>query len=335
MFPCNSPSSPVSADHGSGHSIGRLDQLVQADGMCFHRPVMLQEVLAGLAVNRGCAQSRVFVDATYGRGGHAAGILKALQPGDVLHALDRDPEACDHARRVYGSRRDFRMHHRNFAALDVWAEEQELQGKVNGLLLDLGISSPQIDQPGRGFSFTNDGPLDMRMDPTAGESAAQWLARAEEGEIADVLWRYGEERNSRRIARRIVGTRATAPLRTTSQLAELVASVPGPRSRKIHPATRTFQAIRLHVNRELVALESALAAVSDVLAPGGRLAVISFHSLEDRIVKRYIRAQSDNVRNGERLTPGLRRLERRFPAVSEIQINPRARSAVLRVAERI
>lgn len=335
MCPCNSPPLPVSADHGRGHSITRLAQPAQVEDMCSHRPVMLQEVLAGLALNRWCAEPRVFIDATYGRGGHAAGILEALQPDDVLHALDCDPEACDHARRVYGSRGEFRIHHRNFAELGIWAEAEGLRGKVNGLLMDLGISSPQIDQPERGFSFTKDGPLDMRMNPMVGESAAQWLAQADEDEIACVLWQNGEERNSRRIARRIVETRAKAPLTTTSQLATLVASVPGPRSRKIHPATRTFQAIRLHVNTELLALESALAAVSDVLAPGGRLVVISFHSLEDRIVKRYIRAQSDHTRNGEWLRPQLRRLDRRFPTVSEIQINPRARSAVLRVAEHI
>lgn len=308
---------------------------VSTESMSSHRPVLLEEALAGLAVGRTRSRPLVFVDGTYGRGGHSTAILDALQPGDMLHVLDRDPQACAHAFKNHAGRDDFRIHRRNFAELHDWAEEQTLLGRIDGLLLDLGVSSPQLEQAERGFSFAADGPLDMRMDPDGGESAAQWLTRASEAEIADVLWRYGEERNSRRIARRIVDARIESPLTTTTQLAALIAAVPGPRSKKIHPATRSFQAIRIHVNGELDALERALVAVPELLAPGGRLAVISFHSLEDRVVKRYIREHSMRVRDGEVLSPQLQRVARQFPGDAEIDVNPRARSAVLRVAEKL
>lgn len=308
---------------------------VSTESMGSHRPVLLEEALAGLAVGRTRTRPLVFVDGTYGRGGHSAAILDALEPGDVLHALDRDPAACAHAFKTHSRRAGFRIHRRNFAELRAWAKSEGLSGRIDGLLLDLGVSSPQLDQAERGFSFAVDGPLDMRMDPDVGESAAQWLAHAEETEIADVLWRNGEERNSRRIAHRIVEVRVGSAIQTTTQLAALIAAVPGPRSRKIHPATRSFQAIRIHVNGELDALESALSAVPDLLAPGGRLAVISFHSLEDRVVKRYIRECSTRMRDGEMLAPSLRRIGRHFPEAAEVAVNPRARSAVLRIAERL
>jgi S-adenosyl-methyltransferase MraW len=273
---------------------------------------MLEQTLAGLLVR----PDGVLVDGTYGRGGHSAAILEHLGAQGRLHALDRDPAACADAFRRFAAEPRFRIHHRNFAELAAWAEQEGLRGQVDGLLLDLGVSSPQLDDATRGFSFAADGPLDMRMDPGAGESAADWLARADEVEIADVLWRYGDERNSRRIARRIVERRTAQPLTTTRALAELVAAVPGPRSRRIHPATRSFQAIRIHINGEMQALESALRAAPLLLAPGGRLAVISFHSLEDRMVKRFMR----DAAAGD--APVLRRVAREFPDEAEIGVNP-------------
>lgn len=295
-----------------------------------HRPVMLEEALAGLALRAGGC----YLDGTFGRGGHSAGILAALGPEGRLIALDQDPAAVAHARERFGADPRFSIAHRNFSDLATVAAEAGLAGRLDGVLLDLGVSSPQIDEAERGFSFGRDGPLDMRMNPEAGEPASAWLARADEAEIADVLWRYGDERNSRRIARRIVSARVETPLLRTAQLAELIAAVPGPRSHGINPATRSFQAIRIHINRELAVLESVLAQVVDVLAPGGRLAVISFHSLEDRIVKRYIRDASQTSADGIALNPTLRRIAKQFPSDAECAANPRARSAVLRVAEK-
>ncbi len=296
-----------------------------------HRPVMLAESLAGLAVRGG----GIYVDGTFGRGGHSRAILEALAGSGELNALDQDPTAIEHARTAFAQDANFHIHHRNFAELAQVAETAGIAGRIDGVLLDLGVSSPQLDEAERGFSFGKDGPLDMRMNTTAGASAAEWLAQAEEAEIADVLWRYGDERNSRRIARRIVNQRIEAPLLRTAQLAELIASVPGPRSRHIHPATRSFQAIRIHINRELDVLSSVLAQAVSVLAPGGRLAVISFHSLEDRIAKRFIRDASQSVADGLELHPTLRRIAKQFPSPQESSDNPRSRSAVLRVAERL
>ena len=303
-----------------------------------HRPVMLEEALAGLAVRPG----GIYLDGTFGRGGHSGAILQALAGTGMLHALDRDPAACAEAWTRFGALPNFRIHARNFGELGAIAAELGIAGKVDGVLLDLGVSSPQLDDAARGFSFAQDGPLDMRMDPRSGESAAQWLAHAKEADIADVLWRYGEERNSRRIARRIVETRTQAPIVRTAQLAALIAAVPGPRSRTIHPATRSFQAIRIFINGELEALESALQAAPSVLAPGGRLAVISFHSLEDRMVKRFLREAGDGgprepfaVAPPASRLPPLKRIARVFPSEAEVAENPRARSAVLRIAERL
>ncbi len=308
--------------------------------MLSHRPVMLAEALAGLAVHAG----GTYVDGTYGRGGHSGAILEALGGSGMLHALDRDPAATAEAWKQHAAAPNFRIHARNFAEIGALAAELGIAGRIDGLLLDLGVSSPQFDDATRGFSFANDGPLDMRMDPLSGESAAQWLARAKDEEIADVLWRFGDERNSRRIARRIVDTRGETPLTSTAQLAALIATVPGPRSHKIHPATRSFQAIRIHINGELAALEAALAASPALLAPGGRIAVISFHSLEDRMVKRFFREGGGERREAvdrHAVAPLasrpslLKRVARFFPSDEEIALNPRARSAVLRVAERL
>ncbi len=309
-----------------------------ADRMFSHRPVLLDEALAGLAVR----PDGLYVDGTFGRGGHSGAILERLNADGALHAFDRDPDAGRHAWKTFAGRPNFHFHAANFADLARVAGAAGIAGRIDGILLDLGVSSPQFDDAARGFSFQHDGPLDMRMDPSSGESAADWLAHADEAEIADVLYTLGEERNSRRIAKKIVESRLLAPLATTAQLAALIASVPGPRSFKIHPATRAFQALRIHVNGELSALETVLAAAPALLAPGGRLAVISFHSLEDRIVKRFIRDAEGTERDvltGQRLNrdgaPLLKRVDRCFPSAAETDANPRARSAVLRIAERI
>jgi 16S rRNA (cytosine1402-N4)-methyltransferase len=307
-----------------------------------HQPVMLAETLTGLNVHAG----GIYVDCTFGRGGHATAILDVLAGSGRVVALDQDPEAVAHGETLQKLHGNFTIVRVNFAKLSDVAAQAAIAGKVDGVLMDLGVSSPQLDDARRGFSFSTSGPLDMRMDPLSGQSAAQWLMRAEQDEIADVLYRFGEERNSRRIARRIVDTRASAPLETTAQLAELIAGVPGPRSRKIHPATRSFQAIRIFINRELEVLPLALAQAVEVLAPGGRLAVISFHSLEDRIVKRFVRDSGPGTRDSgqdasfrvpgpESRVPSLRTIGRYFPTDAECAANPRARSAVLRVAEKV
>lgn len=303
-----------------------------------HRPVLLREVLEGLAVR----PDGIYLDGTFGRGGHAAAILERLGPAGRLYAMDKDPEAVRAALDRFG--RDARFHIRRgtFAMLGHLAQEQGVAGRVSGVLLDLGVSSPQLDDAERGFSFLKDGPLDMRMDPEHGQSAAQWLAQADEAEIARVLREYGEERFARRIAQAIARARAELPITTTQQLAGLIAAAVPTRERHKNPATRSFQALRIQVNRELQDLEAALAQVIDVLAPGGRLAVISFHSLEDRMVKRFLRRES----RGEELPPDLpvtggpkpgrlRLLGKAIrPGEDEVAANPRARSAVLRLAER-
>jgi 16S rRNA (cytosine1402-N4)-methyltransferase len=291
-----------------------------------HLPVMLEESLTGLSLRA----DGIYLDGTFGRGGHSGAILSRLSPSGMLHAFDRDPAAAGAAAALAAKHANFRFHSMPFASLGAVCTAERLTGRVAGLLLDLGVSSPQFDDAARGFSFSKDGPLDMRMDPRAGESASAFLARASEQDIADVLWTLGEERNSRAIARAIVAARKAGPLTGTLQLAELILSVHrGPRQ-KIHPATRSFQALRLHVNQELEQLASALAQAIAVLAPGGRLVVISFHSLEDRIVKRF-------MRDAERAdVPALKRVgKKQFASDAEIAANPRARSAVLRVAGRI
>ncbi|HHJ14594.1 MAG TPA: 16S rRNA (cytosine(1402)-N(4))-methyltransferase RsmH, partial [Gammaproteobacteria bacterium] len=252
-----------------------------------HQPVLQGAVIEALRVR----PDGLYIDATFGRGGHAAALLQRLGPEGRLLAFDKDPQALAAARRRFAGEERLLMRAGSFTALERETAQLGWVGKVNGILLDLGVSSPQLDDAGRGFSFRQDGPLDMRMDPAAGESAAQWLARADAAEIADVLWRYGEERFSRRIARAIVERRQQAPMTTTLELATLIAQVVPGRERNKHPATRSFQAIRIFINHELEDLETVLPQAVHVLAPGGRLAVISFHSLEDRIVKRFMREQ--------------------------------------------
>ena len=283
---------------------------------------MLAEVLEGLRVR----SDGTWLDGTFGRGGHAREVLRRLGPDGRLLVMDRDPEAIASATEEFAADPRVRIRHANFAAMAQWPEAA---AGLDGVLLDLGVSSPQLDDPARGFSFQGNGPLDMRMDPTRGVDAAEWLATADEQEIADVLWRHGEERMSRRIARAIVERVRERPLTTTQDLADLVVRSIGYRERHKHPATRTFQALRIHVNDESASLQQGLEAALACLKPCGRLAVISFHSLEDRIVKRYLRAQAQGD------APRIRVLKKQMPTDEECERNPRARSAVLRLAERL
>ncbi|MCX7052949.1 MAG: 16S rRNA (cytosine(1402)-N(4))-methyltransferase RsmH [Proteobacteria bacterium] len=307
--------------------------------MAAHKPVLLDEVLAGLAVQ---ADGR-YCDATFGRGGHAAAILARLGPAGRVCAIDRDPEAMAAGRERFAAEPRLTLVRGSFGQLEERVRAAGWEGGLQGVLLDLGVSSPQLDEARRGFSFMQDGPLDMRMDNESGLSAAQWLARASEREIADVLFKLGEEKFSRRIAHAIVAARAATPIVTTRQLAEIVAGAVPTREPGKHPATRTFQAIRIHVNRELEEAEAALPQAVNLLAPGGRLCVISFHSLEDRLVKRFLRreAQGDPLYAELPNVPPHARPRLRLiggavmPGDAEIAGNPRARSAVLRVAERV
>ncbi|MBP7610629.1 MAG: 16S rRNA (cytosine(1402)-N(4))-methyltransferase RsmH [Steroidobacteraceae bacterium] len=307
--------------------------------MVAHTPVLLDEVLAGLSVK---ADGR-YCDATFGRGGHAAAILGQLGPAGRLCAIDRDPDAIAAGRERFAAEPRLTLVQGAFGRLEERVRAAGWEGELQGVLLDLGVSSPQLDEASRGFSFMQDGPLDMRMDNESGLSAAQWLARAGEREIADVLFKLGEEKFSRRIARAIVAARAATPIGTTRQLADIVAGAVPTREPGKHPATRTFQAIRIHVNCELEEVEAALPQAVSLLAPGGRLCVISFHSLEDRLVKRFMRreAQGDPIYAELPDVPPHARPRLQLiggavmPGGAEIARNPRARSAVLRVAERI
>ncbi len=308
--------------------------------MSGHQPVLLREALEGLALRN----DGWYVDATYGRGGHSAEILARLGAQGRLLALDKDLEAVADGRARFAGEPRFVIAHAGFEDLrDVvvpWLGGQPLAG----VLFDLGVSSPQLDRAARGFSFAQDGPLDMRMNTRLGPTAAEWLDRASQQEIADVLKRYGEEPRARQIAAAIVRRRATAPLTTTRELADLVAanSRRGDRHR-IHPATRTFQAIRIAINDELAALERGLEQALETLAANGRLVVISFHSLEDRIVKRFFAAEArgDEAYAGLPNVPPHARPRLRLvgklvrPSPEEIDANPRARSARLRIAERM
>lgn len=304
-----------------------------------HRPVLLEEAVAGLAIQPG----GLYVDGTFGRGGHARAILARLGSEGRLLALDKDPQAIAVAQEQFLSDKRFMIERGSFAMLKQHLEKRGGLGKVSGVLLDLGVSSPQLDDPGRGFSFSHDGPLDMRMDPQSGTSAADWLAVASEREIVQVLRDYGEERYAKRIAAAILQARAATPIRTTGQLAGIVRAAHPAWEKDRDPATRSFQALRIFINQELDDLETCLPQCVEALAPGGRLAVISFHSLEDRIVKRFMRKEA---RGGEfpaglpitqaHFHPTLRIVGKAIHASAvEVQANPRARSAVLRVAERL
>ncbi|KLN96555.1 16S rRNA (cytosine(1402)-N(4))-methyltransferase RsmH [Moellerella wisconsensis] len=308
-----------------------------------HVTVLLDEAVNGLNIQ----PNGIYIDGTFGRGGHSRLILSQLGEHGRLIAIDRDPEAIKAAEAIDDPR--FSIKHGPFSALADYVEEEGLIGKIDGVLLDLGVSSPQLDDAERGFSFMRDGPLDMRMDPTKGQSASQWLMNAEADDIAWVLKTFGEERFAKRIARAIVERNQDPekePLTRTRHLAELIAQVSPVKERHKHPATRSFQAIRIYINSELEEIEQALNGAMAVLAPAGRLSVISFHSLEDRIVKRFIRhnSQGPKVPAGIPLTETqikalgaakLRALGKMKPPEAEVAENPRARSSVLRFAERV
>lgn len=283
-----------------------------------------------------------YLDGTFGRGGHSRAILQRLHPEGRLLAIDRDPQAVAEARSLDDPR--FSIEQSDFAQLAEIARRRGVHGRLAGVLLDIGVSSPQLDDPERGFSFLRDGPLDMRMDPTRGESAAEWLARASEGDLARIFKTYGEERFARRLARAVVTRRVERPFLRTGDLAEVLKAAHPAWEKGRHPATRAFQALRIHVNGELEQLDAALSAALEALAPGGHLVVISFHSLEDRRVKRFIR---EHVRGDTDLPRGVpvrdaqlaKRLEMlgkaQRPTPAEVEANPRARSAVMRAARKL
>lgn len=302
-----------------------------------HIPVLLHEALTALCIQH----DGVYLDCTFGRGGHSRAILTELGANGRLIGFDRDPSAVTVARNLAQEDPRFEIVHTAFSELET-ALDSLAVSRVHGILMDLGVSSPQLDEAERGFSFQADGPLDMRMDPTAGESAADWIARADADEIAHVLWVFGEERFSRRIARAIVEARQLTPIVTTTQLSQIVTSAQPKKDQNKHPATRSFQGIRLYINGELTEVEQGLEAAMNRLEVGGRLAVISFHSLEDRLVKRALRDASRPPKGDPRMPlpdsvaqPKLKLVGKAIKASpDELRLNPRARSAVLRIAER-
>ncbi len=305
-----------------------------------HITVLLNEAVTGLVED----PDGFYIDGTFGRGGHSALVLNQLSDKGHLMGIDKDLEAIACANQRFANEPRFEIAHGSFSQLEEFVRERDMFGKVDGVLLDLGVSSPQLDDPTRGFSFQHDGPLDMRMDTTKGESAADWLMRASQEEIADVIFTYGEDKFGRRMAKAIVAARELAPLTTTAQLAKIISDANPSWEKGKHPATRAFQAIRIHVNRELEDLEMCLDQALDALKIGGRLVIISFHSLEDRIVKRFIR---HHVKGDEHLPRGIPftndMLKQRLKAVGkmvkastdEVEANPRSRSAVMRIATKI
>lgn len=304
-----------------------------------HQSVLLNESIEALNIE----PAGIYIDGTFGRGGHSQAILKQLGEQGRLIAFDKDPQAIETAEQKFAADPRFQIVHDSFAELEKHIEQLGLTGSINGILLDLGVSSPQLDDPQRGFSFQQSGPLDMRMNDQQGMTAAQWLNKAGETEIANVLYDYGEERFSRRIARAIVKARAEQPLTDTRQLAELIKQAHPRWEKKKHPATRSFQGIRIFINNELTDLDSCLQQSYCCLARNGRLVVISFHSLEDRRVKQFFRRMSE----GEQLPPDLpvmdETINRKMKLVGkrikagkqELSDNPRARSAVLRAAMKL
>ncbi len=302
-----------------------------------HVTVLLEEAVEALAIKADGA----YIDATFGRGGHSRRILSCLGENGRLVAVDRDPQAIAAGAAIADPR--FCLIHRAFGEVGLAAQEAGI-GQVDGILFDIGVSSPQIDDGERGFSFRYDAPLDMRMDTTQGETAAEWLARAEIREITEVIRNYGEERFAFQIAKKVVAARLEQPVVTTGQFAALVREAVRTREPGQDPATRSFQALRIHINQELRQLEVALPQALELLKPGGRLVVIAFHSLEDRIVKNFMRAQStaDSLPKGLPLRadqlpkPKLRLVGKALrPSAAEVEANPRARSAVMRVAEKL
>ncbi len=302
-----------------------------------HQTVLVAEAMEALAIK----PDGFYIDATFGRGGHSHGILAALNDKGRLLAMDRDPQAVAYGKQQFADDPRFEIVHAAFSQLQQCLCERHLEGTVDGVLLDLGVSSPQLDEAARGFSFLKSGPLDMRMDTTCGQSAAEWINRAREAEIAAVLKDYGEERFAKRIASAIVSRRKEAPFTTTADLAAVIKAANPAWERHKHPATRSFQAIRIFINNELEEIKQVLQQSLQVLAGGGRLVVIAFHSLEDRIVKQFIRQQSlGNLPAGlpvteDQLSIQMKRVGRAIkPRMEEIALNPRARSAIMRIGEK-
>lgn len=307
--------------------------------MSEHTSVLLNESLDGLSIK----PQGVYIDGTFGRGGHTKEVLSRLDKNGQVIAIDKDKEAVDYGEKKFGADKRFCIYHRPFSDIVTIAQEEGVSGKVDGILLDLGVSSPQLDEDARGFSFLREGPLDMRMDNTKGQSAMEWVNRASQEEIADVLKHYGEERFSKRIANAIISTRQETPITTTKQFSDIVSKANPSWEKHKHPATRAFQAVRIFINRELDELDKVLHDSLEVLNVGGRLVVISFHSLEDRIVKRFMNRQA----KGEDMPRKLPikqadiKLKMRIiakgvkPSLEEVNRNPRARSAVLRVGEKL
>jgi len=305
-----------------------------------HISVLLDEAITGLAIN----PDGIYIDCTFGRGGHSGLILSQLSENGRLIAIDRDPSAIQAAEKFADDPR-FSIEHEGFADLQNIAEKHQLLEKVDGILLDLGVSSPQLDVAERGFSFMNDGPLDMRMDTTRGQTAAEWIAIADVEDITWVLRTFGEEKHAWRIANAIVDAREETPFTRTSELAKIIKTTAPQREIKKHPATRSFQAIRIYINSELEQIEKALDASLSVLAENGRLVVISFHSLEDRLAKQFMKKHSqgkkvprglpiseEELNKGKKLELIGRRLK---PSLNEVEENKRSRSSVMRVAMRL
>lgn len=305
-----------------------------------HITVLLDEAVAALVQN----PDGFYVDGTFGRGGHSSLVLNQLSDSGRLMAIDKDLEAISCANTRFADDSRFDIAHGSFSELQQFVTDRDMFGEVDGVLLDLGVSSPQLDDPTRGFSFQNDGPLDMRMDTTTGESVAQWIMRASQEEIADVIYTYGEDKHGRRMAKAVVEARAEAPIETTGRLAKIISDANPSWEKGKHPATRAFQAFRIHINRELEDLEKCLDQSLESLKVGGRLVIISFHSLEDRIVKRFIRKHvkgDDHLPLSIPITNDM--LNQRLKAVgkmvkasaAEVDENPRSRSAVMRIATKI
>jgi 16S rRNA (cytosine1402-N4)-methyltransferase len=303
----------------------------------YHQPVLMAEVLMALKID----PAGIYIDATFGRGGHTRAILHHLAPSGQVLAFDQDPEAVEFGQMLSQQDSRFTIIHGTFSRLKTEIEKRGLLKQVQGVLLDLGVSSPQLENHTRGFSFLREGPLDMRMNPNEGQSIQSWLSQASVTEITKILKTYGEERFAKRIAHAIIKARQQAPLTTTTQLAKIIATAHPAWEKDKHPATRSFQALRIFINRELEQLQQVLPQILDILAPKGRLAVISFHSLEDRIVKRFIR---DCVRGDDfpseipitaaALRPRLQSIGKPiYPSAEEVANNPRARSAILRIAQ--
>jgi 16S rRNA (cytosine1402-N4)-methyltransferase len=304
-----------------------------------HRPVLLSETVEALAIKA----DGFYLDGTFGRGGHSGEILKKLGDSGKLLALDQDPQAIEEARQKFVDDSRFEIVQENFSNMEDIIKSRGMMQQLDGVLLDIGVSSPQLDDASRGFSFIKPGPLDMRMNPQAGQSAAQWLAEVTEYDLTTVLMHFGEEKFARRIANAIVETRKETAITDTVQLANIIEAAIPVKPKNKHPATKSFQAIRIHVNRELEVLELALRASLNVLKVGGRLAVISFHSLEDRMVKRFFRDMSRGPQIPKDIPVLAKDMQQPFkligkaikPGKLEIQENPRSRSSVLRVIERV